>query len=111
VIEHLGFEEGLGLLRSLRGLLRPAGRLLLTTPNAAHPTRYWQDPTHRTPWAFDFLGAALLELGYRDLRFTRLHHGSLPQFLLARLWGGLFLRFSGLDYAGTIAVTADRGAP
>jgi SAM-dependent methyltransferase len=108
VLEHLAFEDGLALLERILTLLSPGGRVLLTTPNTAHPTQYWQDPTHRTPWAYDFLGAALLELGYRDLRYFRTFHAKLPRFLAARALARILMGWTGLDYAGTIAVSAAR---
>jgi len=111
VIEHLGFEDALSLLPKLREFLAPGGRLLLTTPNTAHPTQYWQDPTHRTAWAYDFLGAVLLELGYQDLRCFRLLNVKLPAFLAARALGSVFHRWAGIDYARTIALSAARGNP
>jgi SAM-dependent methyltransferase len=108
VIEHLGFAEGLSLLAKLRELLAPGGRLLLTTPNTAHPTQYWQDPTHRTAWAYDFLGAVCLELGYVDLRCFRLLNAKLPAFVATRALGWVFHRWAGFDYARTIALSAAR---
>lgn len=109
VLEHVSFEEGIHLLKRIRGLLAPRGRLLLTTPNTAHPTQYWHDPTHRTAWAYDFLGGVLLELGYVSPDFFRLHHAKWPALQTKRLLGNLFLRWAGLDFAGTLAVIAERG--
>ncbi len=110
VIEHLSFADGLALLPRLRDVLVPGGRLLLTTPNAAHPIQYWRDPTHRTCWHHESLGAALLEAGFTDLRFFRVHHAKLPAFLLVRALARVSIRWLGIDFAGTIAVSAARPA-
>ena len=109
VLEHLTFEEAVPLLARLHGLLKPGGVLLLTTPNAAHPTQYWKDPTHRTAWAHEFLGAVLLDVGFAGIRCFRVHHAKIPRFLAARAMGWILLKWMGVDFAGTIAVAATRG--
>jgi SAM-dependent methyltransferase len=109
VIEHLPFEEGVGLLQKLRHLLVPGGNLLLTTPNTHHPTQYWQDPTHRTPWAYDFLGGVMLELGYEGLRYHRLLHAKRPLFLALRALGRLPHLLFRVVYVRTIALIGGKG--
>ena len=42
VIEHLSFEDGVHLLSRIYDMLLPGGKLILTTPNAFHPNRYWE---------------------------------------------------------------------
>lgn len=108
VIEHLSFEDGVEFLGRLRSFLAPGGRLLLTTPNAAHATRWWQDPTHRTAWPYDWLEAALLEHGYGDLRAFRLYHAKVVTFLFMRALGWIPYRLLGLDHARTLAIIAAR---
>jgi len=50
VFEHLDFDEALRTASALARLVARGGMLQASVPNAAHPTRYWGDPTHKTPW-------------------------------------------------------------
>jgi predicted SAM-dependent methyltransferase len=48
LIEHVGFEEGLALLRELLRVLRPGGRVRIATPNLAALARLYADPAHES---------------------------------------------------------------
>ncbi|MBM4044398.1 MAG: class I SAM-dependent methyltransferase, partial [Planctomycetes bacterium] len=89
VIEHLAFEEGVSLIQKLHGLLEPGGKLLLTTPNVCHPHRFF-DPTHKTAYRHDDLGALLMASGFEVTRVFRLYNASFfPR--LFRLYVGVWL--------------------
>ena len=105
VIEHLTFEEGVGLVQKLHGVLEPGGKLLLTTPNVCHPHRFF-DPTHKTAYRHDDLGALLMAAGFEVMRVCRLYNASFfPR--LFRLYIGVWLhRYLSVDFAKSIMVVA-----
>jgi SAM-dependent methyltransferase len=104
VVEHLGLEEGLALLRRSLGLTRPGGYLVVSTPNIYNPGRYMRDATHRTFYAHEELCAALREAGWTIAAAFRVHHDAFLRYhLKVHLFGFLF-RFLSVDYAHSIVV-------
>lgn len=106
-IEHLGLDEAFGLLRGIARVLRPDGRLFLSTPNVHHPWSYLRSATHRTPFCYDELGGLLELAGLRVERLFRCHHASF----LERVLRPLALPFHvalGVDYAKGILAEARR---
>lgn len=69
LIEHFPPPEAVRLLAEYARRLRPGGRLILVTPNAADWTVlseiFWLDPTHVRPYPARLLGAMLADLGMR----------------------------------------------
>lgn len=104
VIEHLDLESGIDLLDHVRRLLNPNGRIVLTTPNVFHPTRYWGDCTHRTFYRYDDLAGILRALGYRNVGVFRIYNA--PFFArLFRLHVARYLhQYLGIDFALSILV-------
>ena len=102
MIEHVPLEQGLDMLRKIRPLLKPNGKLVVTTPNLFHPNRFW-DATHITPYRYDELGAALLATGYDVVELWRLHNeATLPRWF-RRAVGVWLHRYLGVDFALSIA--------
>jgi 2-polyprenyl-3-methyl-5-hydroxy-6-metoxy-1,4-benzoquinol methylase len=66
VIEHLRPLEAVRLVRKSVRLLKPGGRLIVITPNIAHPTvqeTFWLDVTHERPYPKLLLETMLRTLG------------------------------------------------
>jgi len=110
VVEHLGFDEIADWLLELRRLLKPGGRLLLSTPNTFYPPAYLRDATHRTPLCYDELGGLLEAAGMRVVRIVRIYHDPVWRKLLRRYAFGWLFRLIGIDFARQIVVVAERPA-
>lgn len=92
VLEHAA--DPMTFLRAFLPLLRPEGRLILTTPNAAGPIRHFADaltelpPHHVTRWTGTAFATGLARLGF-DVAILR--DEPLPDYLwdayLPVLWG------------------------
>ena len=106
LIEHLTPEEGLTLLRSLHGLLRPGGKLLLGTPNLYHPHRYWGDITHKTPYKYEELCGLMMMAGFGVPSVFRLYNDALLRRWFRIYIGVLLHRYLDIDFAGTVLVEA-----
>ncbi len=81
-LEHVA--DPLAFLRALSSLVRPAGTLIVTTPDAAGPIRHFADaltelpPHHLTQWTESAFRAALPRVGAQaDL----IRHEPLPDYL------------------------------
>ncbi len=64
VIEHLEPDEGADLLRAVREKLAPGSPVFLSTPNVFKPGQFERDATHKTPYAWEELGALVLVAGF-----------------------------------------------
>jgi len=106
LIEHLTAEEGLALLRTLRALLRPGGKLLLGTPNLYHPHRYWGDITHKTPYKFEELGGLMMLAGFAAPDVYRIYNDALLRRWLRLSLGVWLHRYLDIDFAGTVLLEA-----
>ena len=110
VIEHVSLEDGLELLDALRRRLRPGGRLVLTTPNVFVSGQFHRDATHRTAFAYDELGGALLAAGFapEGLDLYRVYNDGLLGKLAHRVLFYPWHRALGVDFAPSIAAVASR---
>ncbi len=77
LIEHLYPEQGEALLRSLRHLVRPGGRLLITTPN-------YHSLWPAIEWMLDFSGKVPKLAGDQHVSFY--HHRRLARLAEASGW-------------------------
>jgi SAM-dependent methyltransferase len=110
MIEHVPLEDALAVARGVARVLRPGGRLFLSTPNIHHPWSYLRSATHVTPFCFDELGGVLTVAGLSVDGLFRCHHDSLVKGFLRRLAYPLY-RVSGIDYAKSILAVAHRPDP
>src|SRR5205085_8965139 len=91
VIEHLPLEEIPSWLGQLAAVLRPGGRLVLSTPNTFYPPAYLRDATHRTPLCYDELAGLVAAAGLEVEHLYRIYNDPLPRMLLRRCaFGWLF---------------------
>jgi O-antigen chain-terminating methyltransferase len=95
VVEHLSPAVLDALVREAWRLLRPAGILLLETPNplsiAVAASHFWRDPTHLRPLHPDALRLCCEQAGFESVEIRYLHPFApadrLPEIDLAGLTG------------------------
>ena len=108
VIEHLGLEEGRAMVKKVHHVLKPGGRVVLTTPNVFTPGRYWTDATHLTPYHYEELGGLLLGEEFELVEICRLFNASFLEYVVkVYLFSALF-SFLGIDYTKSILVVAQK---
>jgi SAM-dependent methyltransferase len=106
VIEHLDLDEGKEMVRNIYQILKPGGRMILTTPNVYTPGRYWKDVTHRTAYHYEELGGLLLQQKFEIVEIRRMFNEPVIHFFLkVYLFSSLF-RFLGIDFAKSILMVA-----
>lgn len=71
LVEHLTYEQTMGLLRLAFAALRPGGRIAICTPNAASlPTlqhQFWWDATHVRMYDVELLRFMVAEAGFEQV--------------------------------------------
>lgn len=110
VIEHLGLEEGVQLLKKSFDLLNAGGRLILTTPNIFNPGRFWRDATHQVAYCYDELGGLLLAQGFRIRAMYRTYNDPFHRYFFRLYVMAPLHRYLGIDFAKSILVIAEKGA-
>ncbi|MBI5190025.1 MAG: methyltransferase domain-containing protein [Nitrospirae bacterium] len=109
LIEHLTPDEGLVMLKKVRGLLKPGGRVLIGTPNLYHPHRYFGDITHKTPYKYEELGALMMMAGFGDINVYRVYNDAYLRRAF-RLSVGIWLhKYLDIDFAGSILAEGAAG--
>lgn len=110
VIEHIDFESGYKLLERIFELLNPGGQLVISTPNIVHPTIFWIDPTHVTPYNHKDLTGILTSVGFKNIHLFRIaSSGDLYRKSLRKIMRRLLCRCLELDFAKRIAVVCRKG--
>lgn len=105
VIEHLTFEDGLHLIERIHELLVPGGKLIITTPNAFHPNRYWEY-SHKVTYRYDEIGSILVSLGFEITSIYRIYNDAFFRRLF-RLWIAAPLhKYLCVDFAKSILLVA-----
>ena len=108
VVEHLPWAEIGPWLVRLAELLRPGGRLLLSTPNTFYPPDFLRDATHRTPLCYDELGGVVELSGLHVTHIYRIYNDPLHRKLARRYLFGWLFRLLGLDFARQIVLVAEK---
>ena len=108
VIEHLGLEEGVQLLKRAYDLLDEGGRLILTTPNVFNPSRFWRDATHKVAYCYDELGGLLLAQGFQIKAMYRTYSDAFHRYLFRLYVMAPLHRYLGVDFAKSILVIAEK---
>ena len=108
VIEHLGLEEGIRLLKKSYDLLSEGGRLILTTPNVFNPSRFWRDATHKVAYCYDELGGLLLAQGFQIRAMYRTYNDAFYRYLFRLYVMAPLHRYLCIDFAKTILVIAEK---
>lgn len=108
VAEHIEAEALSGWLAQLKNLLKPAGHLVLSTPNTFYPPAYLRDASHRTPLCYDELGGLLEAAGLRVTRIVRIYNDPVWRMIARRFLFGWLFRLIGIDFARQIVVVAQK---
>jgi len=108
VIEHLGLEEGIQLIRKIYDLLSEGGRLILTTPNVFNPSRFWRDATHKVAYCYDELGGLLLAHGFEIKAMNRTYSDAVHRYLFRIYVVAPLHRYLCIDFAKSILVIAEK---
>lgn len=107
VIEHCDREEGLDLLKSIREIISPRGRLIITTPNLFHPHRFWA-LEHKVPYRFDELGGLLMEVGFKVDHVFRIYNDPfLKRWFRLHIFAFLH-RYLDIDFARSILIVSSK---
>jgi len=93
VIEHMEGEAALKLLKQCTNALRPAGILLIRTPNWQNETvrrgGFWLDLTHVRPYPLELLERIFIDLGLEILTKGYEEHGWNDLYILGRKKGAV----------------------
>ena len=106
VIEHLKLDEGREMVRNIYQILKPGGKVILTTPNVYTPGRYWKDVMHQTAYHYEELGGLLLYQDFEILEICRVFNEPLLSFLTKVYLFSRVFRFLGIDFTKSILIVA-----
>lgn len=106
VIEHLDWERGRETVAKIFEILKPGGRVILTTPNVYTPGRYWKDVSHRTPYHHEELGALFLSQRFDSIELFRLFNAPFLTYVMKVYLFTPFFRFFSIDFAKSILLVA-----
>lgn len=106
VIEHIELEEGVEFLRQLNGLLKPGGKIIVTTPNIHHPNIWMRDADHKVPYRYDVLGSVLMEAGFEVSKFFRIYNDQFIRRFIRLYITSFIHRYFDIDFAKSIVVVA-----
>jgi SAM-dependent methyltransferase len=106
VIEHLNWERGREMVANIFEILRPSGRVILTTPNVYTPGRYWKDISHRTPYHHEELGGLFLSQQFESIELFRLFNAPFLRYVMKVYLFSPFFRFLTLDFTKSILLVA-----
>lgn len=109
MIEHVDLETAIGVVQGIRRVLKPGGRVFLSTPNIHHPWSYLRSATHVTPWCYDELGGVFLYCDLEVEGLFRCHKDSAIKGVLRRLAYPIY-RVVDVDYAKSLLLVARRRA-
>ncbi|MGH7135171.1 MAG: class I SAM-dependent methyltransferase, partial [Pirellulales bacterium] len=108
VAEHIDPQALGGWIAQLENLLKPAGHLVLSTPNTFYPPAYLRDASHRTPLCYDELGGLLEAGGLRVTRIVRIYNDPVWRMVARRFLFGWLFRLIGIDFARQVVVVAQK---
>jgi SAM-dependent methyltransferase len=110
LIEHLTLSQAKDMVTRMFDLVKPGGKVALTTPNIYYPPGFLRDATHLTPFCYDELGGLLALAGFRVTSIHRLYHDSLIKKFIRRVLFYPVFRIIGIDFAKQIIVVAEKPA-
>lgn len=103
IIEHVPLPTAMKMFAGAHAHLRPGGRLVVSTPNVHHPTWFWRDPTHVTPYRYTDLVGLLRSSGFAAFEVWRVKRLRWKDRLRGWRYRPL-LRLLDLDFAPGIVV-------
>lgn len=108
VIEHLDWESGREMVAKIFEILKPGGRVILTTPNIYTPGQYWKDVSHLTPYHYEELGGLFLSQQFESVDLFRYFNAPFLQYVIKVYLFPLVFRFLGIDFTKSILLIARR---
>ena len=106
LIEHLDWESGREMVKRIFDILKPGGRVILTTPNIYTPGQYWKDVSHRTPYHYEELGGLFLGERFESIELFRLFNDRLLGYVLKVYLFSRIFRFFRIDFTKSILLLA-----
>lgn len=106
IIEHVSIEEASSILQKCRNLIKPNGKLIVSTPNIYYPPAFLRDVTHITSWSYDELGGFLQVNNFSVDNIYRMYHDALLRKLVTRFFMHPLHKFLGIDYSKQIILVA-----
>ena len=107
VIEHLDTRGKIDLVREMTSLTKPGGKVMLTTPNAEHPTVFWRDFSHVAPIHHLDLAGLMARFGLEEIEIHRLAKLTLKKRIQLLFYAPL-LKFLHCDFAQSIMAVGTR---
>ncbi|HUL21115.1 MAG TPA: methyltransferase domain-containing protein [Thermodesulfobacteriota bacterium] len=108
LIEHLDWESGREMVTKIFDILKPGGRVILTTPNIYTPSQYWKDVSHRTPYHYEELGGLFLSQRFESIELFRLFNDRLLGYVVKVYLFSSVFRFLRIDFTKSILLLARR---
>lgn len=118
LIEHLPLDLGVEYINHAYSLLDKNGLLMMSTPNASHPTQFWRsDVTHIRPWPAADLYGVVRQAGFQETvsiyrQYLHGTSGSLTRRCLRRLTiepaQKIISRIMDFDFAQNILLIAEK---
>ena len=108
VIEHLDGENGRKMVAKISEILKPGGRVILTTPNVHTPGQYWKDASHLTPYHYEELGGLFLGQQFEWVDLFRYFNAPFVQYVMKVYLFPSVFRFLGIDFTKSILLIAGR---
>ena len=108
IIEHLDLKQASHMIQKCQTLLKPGGKIVVTTPNIYYPPGFMRDVTHCTAWCYDELGGFLELAGLKVTTIHRLYHDSIAKQLVRRYLFYPVFRVMNFDFARQIIVVAEK---
>ena len=89
-------------------ILKPGGRVILTTPNIYTPGQYWKDVSHLTPYHYEELGGLFLSRRFESVDLFRYFNAPFVHYVMKVYLFSPVFRFLGIDFTKSILLLARR---
>jgi SAM-dependent methyltransferase len=107
VVEHMPPGMALQLFHKAYSVLKPGGRMFVSTPNVYHPMSFWSDASHITPYRIRHLAGWMATVGFENFWGYRVARVTWKQRWRYWRYRGL-LRLLNLDFAPGILVVGEK---
>jgi SAM-dependent methyltransferase len=108
LIEHLDRESGTKMVDRIFEILKPGGRVILTTPNVYTPGQYWKDVSHLTPYHYEELGGLFLSRRFESVDLFRYFNAPFVRYVMRVYLFSPVFRFLGIDFTKSILLIAKK---
>ncbi|MCR4318507.1 MAG: methyltransferase domain-containing protein [Planctomycetes bacterium] len=108
VVEHVRPEIVTAMFRKAMDVLRPGGRIVVTTPNIYSPPSYLRCAEHVTHWCYDELGGVLQSTGFEVTDVARVYNDSVFKCVVRRFLFYPVFRIVGIDFSRQIVIVGKK---